>query len=326
MAHPSRSSGPKRRAVRRSPTAPRRQAPASKLGRNRSAHPAVMTANPPSSSPDRGASRLPSSPPRTPATTMAAIRQGRVRVQAAHSAARARRQVAWAEPPGRPTVARTRTATIGRSALVPARRPSGSSARWARIASRSVWLSGRTEPLGRSSSQGHDRELAIGASFLLVLAGGPLWASPATLVVRSRLVGTLAGRLGVAAAVGGALLGMDPLDGRVGPLAVGPLGRVVRLSAERPVGVSNVVAAPVLFDLGGGVAPGPPAPGRVGHRAQGLQDIAGAVGFDRQPGGAPLPGQGPHNLAVGWAEMGVGFQPAVAALLVLAKFALAVVG
>ena len=40
--------------------------------------------------------------------------------QAAHSAARARRHRAWAEPPGRPTLARTRTATTGRSAPVPA--------------------------------------------------------------------------------------------------------------------------------------------------------------------------------------------------------------
>src|SRR4029450_10610817 len=42
---------------------------------------------------------------------MTAIRQGRVRVQAAHSAARSRRQVVWAEPPGRPTLARSRTHT-----------------------------------------------------------------------------------------------------------------------------------------------------------------------------------------------------------------------
>jgi hypothetical protein len=36
--------------------------------------------------------------------------------------------------------------------------------RWARMACRSAWLSGRTDPLGRfsSSSKGHGRELAIG--------------------------------------------------------------------------------------------------------------------------------------------------------------------
>jgi hypothetical protein len=47
---------------------------------------------------------------------MTATRQGSVRVQAAHSTARCWRHLAWAEPPGRPTVARTRTAATGRSA------------------------------------------------------------------------------------------------------------------------------------------------------------------------------------------------------------------
>ena len=84
---------------------------------------------------------------------------------AAHSAARSCRQVAWAEPPGRPTLVRTRTATTGRSAPVPASNSSWSSLRWARMAWRSAWLSGRTDPLGRSSSsKGHGRELAIGYS------------------------------------------------------------------------------------------------------------------------------------------------------------------
>ena len=133
-----------------------------------------------------------------------------------------------------------------------------------------------------------------------------------------------AGRLALMGAVGGALLGLDPLDGRADPLPVGPLGWVVGLGAEGPVGVSDVVGVPVLVDLGGGLAPGPPAPGRLGHRAQRLQDIAGAVGFDGQAGGAPLPGQGPHDLPIGGAEVGVGFQPALAALLVLAQLPLPV--
>jgi len=42
-----------------------------------------------------------------------------------------------------------------------------------------------------------------------VLAGGPLWAWPAALLVRSRLAGALAGRLGVAAAIGDTLLGLN---------------------------------------------------------------------------------------------------------------------
>jgi hypothetical protein len=45
----------------------------------------------------------------------------------------------------------------------------------------------------------------------------------AMVLARSRLGGALAGRLGVTGAVGGALLGLDPLDGRAGPLPVGPL-------------------------------------------------------------------------------------------------------
>jgi hypothetical protein len=50
-------------------------------------------------------------------------------IQAAHSAARVRRQAACAEPPARPTVAHTRTATTGRSAPVPTSSSSGSSRR-----------------------------------------------------------------------------------------------------------------------------------------------------------------------------------------------------
>jgi hypothetical protein len=83
---------------------------------------------------------------------MAATRHGRPRVQTAHSVARSCRHRAWAEPPGRPTLARTRAATTGRSAPVPASSSSGSSLWWARTAWRSAWLSGRTDPLGRSSS------------------------------------------------------------------------------------------------------------------------------------------------------------------------------
>jgi len=75
----------------------------------------------------------------------------------------------------------------------------------------------------------------------------------------------------------------------------------------------------VLLDLGSGVAPGPPAPGRRGHWPQGVQDIAGPVLLHGQAGCAALPGQGPHDLSILWAEVSVGFQPALAALLVLAQ-------
>jgi hypothetical protein len=184
--HPYRSSGPSSRAVRRSPAAPRRPAIASGLTQNRSPQPATTAASAVTTNPSRGANRLPRTPPPTPTPSVTATRQGRVRVQAAHSAARSRRHCAWVEPPGRPMLARTRTVTTGRSAWVPGSSSSGSSPRWARMACSSAGLSGRTDPLGRSSSSmGHDRELAIGSSFLLVLAG-PLRAWPATLLARLR--------------------------------------------------------------------------------------------------------------------------------------------
>jgi hypothetical protein len=98
---------------------------------------------------------------------VAATRQGTVRIQAAQSAARIPRHLARAEPPGRPTVACTRSATTGRSASVPANNSSESSPTWARMACRSAWLSGWTEPLGRSSSKGNGwgLGLAMAASF-----------------------------------------------------------------------------------------------------------------------------------------------------------------
>jgi hypothetical protein len=54
----------------------------------------------------------------------------------------------------------------------------------------------------------------------------------ATRLANSRLIGTLAGRLGVAAAVG-TLPGLDPVDSAADSLAVGPLGGVVGLGAKR---------------------------------------------------------------------------------------------
>src|SRR5829696_710289 len=280
-AHPWRSSESSSRAVRRSPAAPRRQALASGLGRNRSLQPTAAAASAAATRPSHRASWLTRNPPPTPTPTMTAIRQGRVWVQVAHSAARISRHLAWAEPPGRPTLARTRTVTTGRSASVPARSWSGLSPRWARMAWRSGWLSGRTDPLGRSSSsKGQDRVLAIGCSFLVMLAGGPLRAWPATLGARTRLVGAFAGRPPVVAAVGGTLLSLDPRDRGAGSLPVGPLAWVACLGSEGPVGVGDLVGAPIRFDLGGGVAPGPPPPGRRGHGAEGLQDIARPVSLN----------------------------------------------
>src|SRR5215218_863209 len=325
--HPCRSSWASSRAVRRSPAAPHRQATASGLGRNRSPHPAAIAASPPRIKPSRGTDKLPSRPPLALMPRVAATRQGRVRVQAALSAARNRFHLASAEPPGRPTVARTRSATTGRSAPVPASSWSGSPPRWARMACRSAWLSGRTDPLGRSlSSKGNRRGvgLAMEASFLL-LAGSPFRIPPVSrsgLVAGTRRAVGLASGLEVAGAVGGALLAMNPSDGGAGPLPGLPLSRIARLQAERPVGVGDLVAAPVVLDLGGGLAPGPPAPGRLRHRAQGLQDIAGPGSLNREAGGASLPGQGPHHLPILRAQVGVGLQPAVPSLLMLAQLLL----
>jgi hypothetical protein len=103
--------------------------------------------------------------------------------------------------------------------------------------------------------------LAIGSSFLAVLAGSPLGASTATLLRRWRLAGALPGRLGVSGAVGDSLLGLDPVDGHADPLPVGPLDGVVGLGIKGPVGVGDLVTTAVVLDLGGGVAPGSPASG-----------------------------------------------------------------
>ena len=68
------------------------------------------------------------------------------------------------------------------------------------------------------------------------LAGGPLRASSATLLLSLRPVGSLAAVLSVVGALGGPLLGLDALDGCPGSLAVGPLGSVGRLRAQGRTG------------------------------------------------------------------------------------------
>ena len=105
---------------------------------------------------------------------------------------------------------------------------------------------------------------------MLGSAGGPLRAWPATPLVRSRLIGPLAGRLTFVATVNGALLDLNPLDGGAGPLPGGPLSWVTRLGAQGPLRIRDLIGAPVVFDLGGGLAPGPPTPGRRRYRIQRL--------------------------------------------------------
>jgi len=53
---------------------------------------------------------------------------------------------------------------------------------------------------------------------------------------------------------GGPLLGLDPLNGRAGPLPVDPPAWVARLRAKRPVRVGDLVGEPVLLDLGRSLA------------------------------------------------------------------------
>ena len=119
---------------------------------------------------------------------------------------------------------------------------------------------------------------------------------------------------------------LDALDGRADPLPSGPLGSVGRLRAEGPVRIGDAVGVPVLLDFGGGLAPGPPAPGRLGNWPERLEDIARALLLSGQLSGASLPGQGPHDLPMLEAEMRVGFQPAVANVLMLAQLPLPVMG
>jgi hypothetical protein len=84
------------------------KAQASWLARNRSPQPAATAASTPTTRPSRGTSRRPRTPPPAPTPRMTATRQGRAGVQAAHSAARNRRHLAWAEPSHAATLAAPR--------------------------------------------------------------------------------------------------------------------------------------------------------------------------------------------------------------------------
>src|SRR5829696_9406315 len=342
-AQPRRSRGASRQAVRRSPLAPRRQARVPALGRHRSRQPSPATTATASSPARSGATWVASSPTAAPAASTTATRQGRPRVQSARSAARRRRYSAWAEAPGRPTLARTRTATTGppvagRRPAGPATRPSSSSScswwwRWASRAWRSPWPRGRIDTPGGCSSQAGHRSSGSGfggwgsamAGLLQVLAGGPLRAASAC---RRPLVLGLGGVVLAAVngaghcrpllADGGSLAVLGSLGGGAGVLPGSPLGGLRWRRTQRLVGVGDPVGVAVALDRGRGLSPGPPAPGRLGHRAELLAEVAGLVILGGQAGGSALPGQLPHDLSVGGAQVGVGLQPAGPALLVLA--------
>src|SRR5512132_996305 len=162
------------------------------------------------------------------------------------------------------------------------------------------------------------------AGLLKLLAGGPLRATPACcrllwcsgLVVLGAVKRSRARGCGPLLTVGGPLPLLDALGGTAGLVPGGPLGRRARHRTERLVGVADPIGAAVVLDGGSGLPPRPPAPGGHWYRPELLVEVAGWVVFGGQAGGAALPGQLPHDLAVGGAQMGVGLQPAGPALLV----------
>jgi hypothetical protein len=237
--------------VRRSPAAPRRQARVSALGRNRSRQLSPAAAAIASSPARSGAIWVASSPAVTPAASTTATRQGRPWAQRARSAARRRPYSAWAEAPGRPTLARTRMASTGPG--VPDLRVSPGSwwpcgwSRWASRAARSAWRSGRIDTPGCWSSQEGQRPSGSGLGWgrgmvasLRLLAGGPLGARPtwghlppgagSCLVLRVTVDQRRAGcgrPLGFAVAVGAVLATVDSGDCLAGLVPSGPLGRLI---------------------------------------------------------------------------------------------------
>src|SRR5918995_4166401 len=145
-----------------------------------------------------------------------------------------------------------------------------------------------------------------------LLAGGPLWATSACcrllwcagLVVLAAVGGSWAGGCGPLLTAGGLLPLLDALGGGAGLVPGGPLDRLARHRAERLVGVADPIGAAVVLDGGGRLPPGPAASGGRWHGPEFLTEVAGRVVLGGQAGGAPLPGELPHHLAAGGAEMG----------------------
>jgi hypothetical protein len=170
----------------------------------------------------------------------------------------------------------------------------------------------------------------------VVLTDGPLRTLPARRVplgaagtrrVLLLALGLNADGLVVARALGNALLVVDPLDGSGSALPVRPLRRLLRCRAERALRVGDAVDSAVLADRRSSLPPRPPAPGAVGHGAEGVTQVRRPVLLDRlvrQAAGAALPRQRPHHLLVGADQAGMLLEPAGAALLVGAQLLLAV--
>src|SRR4029450_2640239 len=117
--------------------------------------------------------------------------------------------------------------------------------------------------------------------------------------------GSLAGRLDVAGVVGGALLGLDPVDGRPDSLPVGPLGwgrglvgggpargRVPGRCAGTGRSRRRLGARPAGPGWTRAPAPGPPAHSRAGRPRRPRRWPAAARPGSGPPAGAGGPGGG----------------------------------
>jgi hypothetical protein len=162
------------------------------------------------------------------------------------------------------------------------------------------------------------------AGLLVLLASGPLWATLACsrpllwiagLVTLAAVDGCWAGWRRPLLAIGGPLALLDALGGGAGLVPGGSLGRLARYRAERLLGVADPIGAAVVLDGGRGLPPRPAGSGGVRDRAEFLAEVAGWGVLGGQTGGAALPGQLPHDVAVDGAEVGVGLQPPGPALL-----------
>jgi hypothetical protein len=74
--------------------------------------------------------------------------------------------------------------------------------------------------------------------------------------------------VGAAAVELALLLGVNPTDGLLDFPPGGPLGRIGWRWPQHPLRILDMVAGAVVDDRGGGVSPGPPAPGALGNRAE----------------------------------------------------------
>jgi hypothetical protein len=153
-------------------------------------------------------------------------------------------------------------------------------------------VAGRPAAVGIRARRGHGLASSL-------LARGALRAGTATTMMRlgsgrvrqlvaERRRAGLGGVL-VAGAVAAALLGVDPADPRAAGLPPRrPLRRLAGLGSQRPLRIGDLVGVAVVLDGGGGLPPGPPPAGRLGHQAQRFPDVLGVALLQGDAVGAPL--------------------------------------